>query len=56
MNMTALGASTGLSTGAIVAMLAGLLVLNPLAGMALCELACAADRIQDVQMDELKTR
>ncbi len=33
-NMTRIGASTGLSTGAIVGMLAVILVLNPLAGMA----------------------
>ncbi|MBO9433589.1 DUF1269 domain-containing protein [Ruegeria sp. R13_0] len=41
-NMTRIGASTGLSTGAIVGMLAGILVLNPLAGMAVGGLAGAA--------------
>ena len=41
-NMTALGATSGLSTGAIVGMLAGLLVFNPLAGMAVGGLAGAA--------------
>jgi uncharacterized membrane protein len=41
-NMTALGASSGLSTGALVGALAGLLVLNPLAGLAVGGLAGAA--------------
>lgn len=41
-NMTRIGASTGLSTGAIVGMLAGILVFNPLAGMAVGGLAGAA--------------
>lgn len=41
-NLTALGASSGLSTGALVGALAGLLVLNPLAGMALGGAAGAA--------------
>jgi uncharacterized membrane protein len=33
-NLTAAGAATGLSTGMLIGVLAGLLVLNPLAGMA----------------------
>lgn len=41
-NLTAIGASSGLSTGALVGALAGLLVLNPLAGMALGGAAGAA--------------
>lgn len=41
-NLTALGASSGLSTGALVGALAGLLVLNPLAGMAVGGMAGAA--------------
>lgn len=41
-NLTALGASSGLSTGALVGALAGLLVLNPLAGLALGGIAGAA--------------
>ena len=41
-NLTALGASSGLSTGALVGALAGLLMLNPLAGMALGGAAGAA--------------
>lgn len=41
-NLTALGASTGLTSGALVGALAGLLVLNPLAGMALGGAAGAA--------------
>lgn len=41
-NMTALGASSGLTTGALVGTLAGLLLLNPLAGFALGGAAGAA--------------
>ncbi len=41
-NMTALGASSGLTSGALVGTLAGLLMLNPLAGMAVGGLAGAA--------------
>jgi uncharacterized membrane protein len=41
-NMTAVGAASGLSTGALVGALAGLLVLNPLGGMALGGMAGAA--------------
>jgi uncharacterized membrane protein len=41
-NLTALGATSGLSTGALVGALAGLLVLNPLAGMAVGGMAGAA--------------
>jgi uncharacterized membrane protein len=41
-NLTAIGASSGLSTGALVGALAGLLVLNPLAGMAVGGMAGAA--------------
>jgi uncharacterized membrane protein len=41
-NMTALGASSGLGTGALVGTLAGLLMLNPLAGFALGGLAGVA--------------
>lgn len=41
-NLTALGASSGLGTGALVGTLAGLLMLNPLAGFALGGLAGAA--------------
>ena len=41
-NLTAIGATSGLSTGALVGALAGLLVLNPLAGMALGGAAGAA--------------
>jgi uncharacterized membrane protein len=41
-NMTAVGAASGLSTGALVGALAGLLVLNPVGGMALGGLAGAA--------------
>ncbi len=41
-NLTALGMSSGLSTGGLVGMLAGLLVLNPLAGLALGGIAGAA--------------
>ncbi len=41
-NMTAVGAASGLSTGALVGALAGLLVLNPLGGMALGRMAGAA--------------
>jgi uncharacterized membrane protein len=40
-NLAALGASSGFSTGMLVGALAGLLVLNPLAGMALGGLAGA---------------
>lgn len=40
-NLTALGASSGASTGMLVGALAGLLVLNPLAGMAIGGLAGA---------------
>lgn len=41
-NMTAMGAASGLSTGALVGALAGLLVLNPIGGMAMGGLAGAA--------------
>lgn len=41
-NMTAVGAASGLSTGALVGALAGLLVLNPIGGMALGGMAGAA--------------
>jgi uncharacterized membrane protein len=41
-NLTVIGASSGLSTGALLGALAGLLVLNPLAGMAVGGLAGAA--------------
>lgn len=41
-NMTAVGAASGLSSGALVGALAGLLVLNPLGGMALGGMAGAA--------------
>ncbi|MEM7075166.1 MAG: DUF1269 domain-containing protein [Pseudomonadota bacterium] len=41
-NLTRLGLSTGLTTGGLVGMLAGFLVLNPLAGLALGGLAGAA--------------
>lgn len=41
-NMTALGASSGLGTGALVGTLAGLLMLNPLAGLTIGGLAGAA--------------
>lgn len=41
-NLTALGASHGLTTGALLGALAGLLVLNPLAGFALGGAAGAA--------------
>lgn len=41
-NMTALGMSSGLSAGGLVGMLAGLLVFNPLAGLALGGLTGAA--------------
>ncbi|MEE4239142.1 MAG: DUF1269 domain-containing protein [Anderseniella sp.] len=56
-NMTALGASSGLSTGAIVGALAGLLALNPLAGMAMGGLAGAAmgalgGRLSDFGIDD----
>jgi uncharacterized membrane protein len=40
-NLTALGASTGASTGMLIGALAGLLLLNPLAGMAVGGLAGA---------------
>ncbi|MGI9521578.1 MAG: DUF1269 domain-containing protein [Hyphomicrobiaceae bacterium] len=40
-NLTAIGATSGASTGMLVGALAGLLVLNPLAGMALGGLAGA---------------
>jgi uncharacterized membrane protein len=40
-NLTKLGAASGLSTGMLVGALAGLLVLNPLAGMAVGGLAGA---------------
>ncbi len=40
-NMTALGAASGASTGMLVGALAGLLLLNPLAGMAVGGLAGA---------------
>lgn len=38
-NLTAIGAASGMSTGMLVGALAGLLVLNPLAGMAVGALA-----------------
>ena len=41
-NLTAIGAASGLGTGALVGMLAGLLVLNPLGGMAMGGMAGAA--------------
>lgn len=41
-NLTAIGASSGLSTGALVGTLAGLLVLNPMAGFAIGGMAGAA--------------
>jgi uncharacterized membrane protein len=41
-NLTALGASSGLSTGALIGTLAGLLMMNPLAGFALGGAAGAA--------------
>ncbi len=41
-NMTAVGASSGLGSGMFVGMLAGLLMFNPLAGMALGGVAGAA--------------
>jgi uncharacterized membrane protein len=41
-NLTALGASQGMTTGALLGALAGLLVLNPLAGFALGGAAGAA--------------
>ena len=40
-NLTAVGATSGMSTGMLVGALAGLLVLNPLAGMAMGGLAGA---------------
>ena len=40
-NLTALGATSGMTTGMLVGALAGLLVLNPLAGMAMGGLAGA---------------
>jgi uncharacterized membrane protein len=40
-NLTAIGASSGASTGALLGALAGLLLLNPLAGMAIGGLAGA---------------
>lgn len=56
-NLTALGASSGLSTGALVGALAGLLVLNPLAGMAVGGMAGAAmgalgGRLSDFGIDD----
>ena len=56
-NLTALGASSGLSTGALVGALAGLLMLNPLAGMALGGAAGAAmgalgGRLSDYGIDD----
>ncbi|MGE0848199.1 MAG: DUF1269 domain-containing protein [Hyphomicrobiaceae bacterium] len=41
LNLTTLGASTGASTGMLIGALAGLLVLNPLAGMAVGGIAGA---------------
>lgn len=41
LNLTALGAASGASTGMLIGALAGLLVLNPLAGMAVGGLAGA---------------
>jgi uncharacterized membrane protein len=56
-NLTALGAYSGLSTGALVGALAGLLVLNPLAGMAVGGMAGAAmgalgGRMSDFGIDD----
>lgn len=56
-NLAALGASSGLSTGALVGALAGLLVLNPLAGMAVGGMAGAAmgalgGRLSDFGIDD----
>lgn len=56
-NLTAIGASSGLSTGALVGALAGLLVLNPLAGMAMGGMAGAAmgalsGRLSDFGIDD----
>lgn len=56
-NLTMLGASSGLSTGALVGALAGLLVLNPLAGMAVGGMAGAAmgalgGRLSDYGIDD----
>lgn len=56
-NMTALGATSGLSTGAFIGTLAGLLMLNPLAGFALGGAAGAAmgalgGRMSDFGIDD----
>ena len=56
-NLTALGASSGLTTGALVGTLAGLLLLNPLAGFALGGAAGAAmgalsGRLSDYGIDD----
>ncbi len=41
LNLTALGAASGMSTGVLVGAIAGLLIMNPLAGMAVGGLAGA---------------
>lgn len=41
-NLTAIGAGSGMSTGALIGTLAGLLVLNPMAGLAIGSMAGAA--------------
>jgi uncharacterized membrane protein len=41
LNLTALGAASGMSTGILVGAIAGLLIMNPLAGMAMGGLAGA---------------
>lgn len=56
-NLTAIGASSGLSTGALVGVLAGLLVMNPLAGLAMGGMAGAAmgalsGRLSDFGIDD----
>ena len=49
-NLTALGASQGLTSGALLGGLAGLLVLNPLAGFALGGAAGAAAHHNGVKL------
>lgn len=56
-NLTAIGAGSGLSTGALIGTLAGLLVLNPLAGFAIGGIAGAAmgavsGRLSDFGIDD----
>ena len=56
-NLTAIGASSGFSSGALIGTLAGLLVLNPLAGFAVGSLAGAAmgalgGRMSDFGIDD----